>query len=135
MLSRPTLERYDPLTLISWVFVLGTAEMALVAAPQIASVHWSALPREAWLGFGYALLFGTVVAYGLNNWVLRHTSASHVASFVYLQPLVGALAAWWLLAERPTGTTLAAAALILAGVAIAGRKGGGLGRRAANPSE
>lgn len=132
VLSRPTLTRYDPLTLISWVFVFGTVEMGLVAAPQLWSVDWRALTTPAWLGFTYAIVIGTIVAYTLNNWVLRHKSASHVASFVYLQPLVGALAAWWLLSERPGRTTLVAGALILAGVALAGRS---VGQRAASPAE
>jgi drug/metabolite transporter (DMT)-like permease len=133
VLSRPVLERYDPLTLIAWVFVFGTFEMAIVALPTLVAVDWAALTPGAWTAFAYALLGATVLTYGINNWALRHTSASHVASFVYLQPLVGALLAAWLLDERLTWHVAVAGALILAGVALASRAG--LGRRAANPSE
>lgn len=119
VLSRPLLARYDPLTVISWVFVLGFAEMALVATPQSASVSWGALPSEAWLGFAYVILAATVLSYGLNNWVLRHLPASRVASFVYLQPVVGAAAAAAVLGESLDLWSAAAAALILGGVALA----------------
>src|SRR5438067_992051 len=45
VLSRPALERHDPLTLISWVFVFGTIEMAIVGVPQLVGVDWHALTR------------------------------------------------------------------------------------------
>lgn len=134
VVSRPTLQRYDPLTLIAWVFTLGAIEMGIVALPQLLSVDWSALDAPAWWSFAYALVFGTVLAYGLNNWALRHTSASRVASFVYLQPLVGVLGAAWLLGETLSWRVAAAGALILAGVWLANRTTL-TARRAANPSE
>lgn len=134
VLSRPTLQRYDSLTLIAWVFVFGTLEMGLIAVPDLLRTHWSALPAEAWVGFAYALLFGTVLAYGLNAWALRHSTASRVASFVYLQPLVGVLGAAWLLGERLSWRVGLAGALILAGVALANSKVA-VGRRAMNPAE
>lgn len=121
VLSRPTLARYDPLTLLAWVFVFGFLEMALVALPSFRAIAWGALPADAWLALGYTLLGATVLTYGLNNWVLRHASASRVASFVYLQPLFGALFAWLLLGERLTPKVLVAGLLILAGVAVANR--------------
>ena len=119
VLSKPVLARYDPLTLISWVFLFGALEMSLVGVGPLLATDWSALPASAWAGFAYALVGATILTYGLNNWVLRHATASHVANFVYLQPLVGALAAWWLLDERPTARVLLSGALILAGVALA----------------
>jgi len=134
VLSRPTLQRYDALTLIAWVFVFGTIEMALVALPQLASTQWNALPAAAWLGFAYALVFGTVLTYGLNAWALRHATASRVASFVYLQPLVGVLGAAWLLGERLSWRVALAGVLILAGVAVANSTTV-RGRRAMNPEE
>lgn len=122
VLSRPALQRHDPLTLVAWVFVLGAVEMALVAVPDLLSVHWGGFTPVSWAALAYALVGATVVTYGLNAWVLRHVPASRVASFVYLQPLFGALFAWWLLGERPTWATLAAGLLILAGVALANRE-------------
>jgi drug/metabolite transporter (DMT)-like permease len=121
VLSRPTLARYDPLTLLAWVFVLGFLEMALVAAPSFRGIEWQALTPAAWWALGYTLVGATVLTYGLNNWVLRHSSASRVASFVYLQPLFGALFAALVLHESLTVKVLLAGLLILAGVAVANR--------------
>ena len=121
VLSRPALSRHDPLTLLAWVFVFGFFEMALVAVPSFTAVDWSAFTPAAWWALVYTLLGATVLTYGLNTWVLRHVSASRVASFVYLQPVFGALFAWLVLDERITVKVLLAGLLILAGVAVANR--------------
>jgi len=131
VLSKPYLARYDSTTLIAWVFAFGAAQMALVATPQLLATDWRALDAPAWAGFAYVLLFATVATYGLNAWVLRHTSASHVANFVYLQPAVGVLAAWLILDEPLTWPILASGAVILAGVMLATR--GFRSRRAGKP--
>lgn len=129
VISRPTLARHDPLTVISWIFVFGVVQMAPLGLPQLLQVDWSVIPQATWIAFTYMLLGATVVTYGVNNWVLRYAPASKVASFVYLQPLVGVALAWSILAEPLTLRIVAAGALILAGVALANTKS----RRAGRP--
>lgn len=121
VLSKPYLQRYDSTTLIAWVFAFGVLEMAIVAGPQLLAADWSGLDARAGAGFAYVLLLGTVFTYGLNAWVLRHTSASHVANFVYLQPIVGVAAAAWILGEPITWQLLVSGAIILGGVTLATR--------------
>ncbi|HUR67659.1 MAG TPA: DMT family transporter [Candidatus Thermoplasmatota archaeon] len=121
VLSKPYLKRYDSTTLVAWVFAFGVLEMAIVATPQLLATDWSALDARAWAGFAYVLLLGTVFTYGMNAWVLRHTTASHVANFIYLQPIVGVSAAALILHEPFTWRIAAAGAIILAGVMLATR--------------
>lgn len=132
VLSRPALARHDPLTLISWVFLLGTVEMGLVATPQLLDADWAGMTATGWAAFAYVIVCGSVLTYGLNTWVLRHLSASRVASFVYLQPVVGAFLAWLVLGEPLTWRVFAAGGLIFAGVALADRAAA-RSRRAGNP--
>lgn len=131
VLSKPYLERYDSTTLIAWVFAFGVVEMSIVALPELLSTDWSAFDATAWGGFAYVLLLGTVLTYGLNAWALRHASASHVANFIYLQPLVGVTAAGLILGEPLRWQILLAGAIILAGVMLATR--GFRSRRAGKP--
>lgn len=121
VLSKPYLKRYDSTTLIAWVFAFGVLEMAILAGPQLLATDWGMLDGRAWAGFVYVLLLGTVFTYGVNAWVLRHTSASHVANFVYLQPIIGVSAAAIILGEPITWQLLLAGAIILAGVTLATR--------------
>ncbi|HEX2022909.1 MAG TPA: DMT family transporter [Candidatus Thermoplasmatota archaeon] len=133
VLSKPYLARYDSATLVAWVFAFGAVEMSLVAVPDLLRADWGGLGGAGWAGFAYVLLFGTVLTYSLNAWALRHASASHVANFVYLQPVVGVLAAWLILGEPLSGPILLAGVVILAGVTLATR--GFRSRRAGNPTE
>ena len=121
VVSRPSLKTRDPLSLIAWVFLLGTLEMAVVALPQTIGADWAGMETRAWIAFAYILLGATVVTYALNTWTLRHASASRVASFVYLQPLVGVLLAILVRGEAFTARTALAGALILVGVFLANR--------------
>lgn len=133
VLSKPYLARYDSTTLIAWVFAFGALEMSLVAVPDLLAADWGSLGSVGWAGFAYVLLFGTVLTYSLNAWALRHASASHVANFVYLQPVVGVVAAYLILDEPLSWQILAAGLVILAGVMLATR--GFRSRRAGNPTE
>jgi drug/metabolite transporter (DMT)-like permease len=131
VLSKPYLSKYDNLTLIAWVFVFGVIEMGIVATPQLLAADWGALGGVGWAGFVYVLLIGTVLTYGLNAWVLRYTSASHVANFIYLQPVVGVAAAALILKEPLTWGIAASGFIILGGVTLATR--GFRSRRADKP--
>ena len=133
VLSKPYLARYDSATVIAWVFAFGAIEMSLVAIPDLLRADWTSLGGVGWAGLVYVLLFGTVLTYSLNAWVLRHASASHVANFVYLQPLVGVVAAYLILDEPLSWQILAAGLVIVAGVVLATR--GFRSRRAGNPTE
>lgn len=133
VISRPHLARHDPLTLISWVFLLGTVEMSIVAVPALLTADWGGMTAVSWGAFAYVIVCGSVMTYGLNTWALRHASASRVASFVYLQPVVGAFLAWLILDEPLGWRVFGAAALIFAGVALANRAS--FRPRARNPAE
>jgi drug/metabolite transporter (DMT)-like permease len=64
-----------------------------------------------------------VLAYLLNVFALARLGASTTAVYVYLQPLVTALASWIAFGERPAGATLAAAGALFTGVWLVARKG------------
>ncbi len=55
-------------------------------------------------------------AYWIYGWAQKILGASRVAVSLYLGPLYGGLAAWWLLGEAPGWHHLVGAALILPGV-------------------
>jgi O-acetylserine/cysteine efflux transporter len=64
----------------------------------------------AWL----ASLFG----YGVWNMLLARHPASAVVPFTMLVPVVGMLAAWWVVGERPNVAEAAGGALLLLGVGV-----------------
>jgi drug/metabolite transporter (DMT)-like permease len=73
----------------------------------------------------YIVVGPTVLAYYLNVYALNQVESSVVSVFVYLQPVLTAVLATWLLHERPSARLLPAGLLIFAGVSVtvwAGRR-------------
>lgn len=122
VISRGLLRRYDPLTVITWVFVFGVAGMVPWGlAPLLGEM--GGMSAGTWWMMAYIVVVPSVGAYYLNMWALSRADASLVATFVYLQPLLTAALAIPLLGEHVTWRMIPAVALIFAGVTVAIRAG------------
>jgi drug/metabolite transporter (DMT)-like permease len=123
VISRGLLQRYHPLTVITWTFVFGVPGMLPWGIGGVAAAaHASPL---AWLALAWIVVGPTVGAYYLNVYALNQVESSVVSVFVYLQPVLTAILATWLLHERPSARLIPAGLLIFAGVSVtvwAGRR-------------
>jgi drug/metabolite transporter (DMT)-like permease len=129
VISREMLQRYDPLTVITWVFVFGVVGIAPWGVPALVAER-GGVSEASWLSLTWMIVLPTVTGYYLNVWALKRVQASVVAVYVYLQPVTTALLAVPILGERPSPRLLPAAALIFSGVAVTAW----MGRRGAKPS-
>lgn len=119
VLSRPLAQRYPPLVLIAWVYVL-----ALPAVPIFAwneNLFPLATPRAYW-SMGFIIVFATILGYLLNVFALSRLRASTTATYVYSQPLITGLAGTWFLGEKLSASTLQAAAFIFCGIYLVSRR-------------
>lgn len=119
VLARDVLSRYEPLTVIAWVFAFGTLWVVPAGVPALAAEGLSGRPTEGWLALGWIILVPTVGSYLLNMWALRHAESSQVAIFIFFQPVVAFVLAALILGERPGSATVAGGLLVLAGVLVA----------------
>jgi drug/metabolite transporter (DMT)-like permease len=78
-----------------------------------------AAPWRQLLSIVYLALFPTVIGFGCWSFALARAPASRVASFLYLQPLIGCLIAWFWLGEIPTWLTVLGGSLAIVGVVLA----------------
>jgi drug/metabolite transporter (DMT)-like permease len=122
VVSRSILRRYNPLTVITWIFVFGAVGLlpfcirdTIAQAPHMRGTTIVAM---LWI-----VLLPSVAAYYLNMWALSIVESSVVSTFVYLQPVLTALLAIPILGEHPSARIIPAVALIFAGVMIATRAG------------
>ncbi|MFP5286373.1 MAG: EamA family transporter [Thermoanaerobaculia bacterium] len=69
------------------------------------------------LALGYLVVFGAL-GFTAYVWLLRVTSPALVSTYAYVNPVVAVFLGWALAGEPLTGRTLAAAAVILTGVAL-----------------
>lgn len=115
---------YDTLTLNAIVFGLGALLLIPFCASATSRVAWHRVSPEAWTAFAFMVLFGSLAAYLIYGFALQKLSASTVASFSYLQPVMAAALGVWLLSERITLKTVVGGAIILAGVYLTERARG-----------
>ncbi len=119
VLSKDLLERYHPMTVVTYVFLFGGAFLTPVGIVALRHVDLTALPAPTLLGLGYIVVFSSFLAYYLSIWALRRTASSLIAMYVYLQPVMTVAAAPLVLGERLTGRAAAAAVVIFVGLALA----------------
>jgi drug/metabolite transporter (DMT)-like permease len=117
VLSRDLARRYDPLTVITWVFVFGAVGVAPWGVPAVLRES-GPVSAATWAALAWAVVLPTVLAYYLNVWALQRVESSVVSAFIYLQPVVTAILAGPVLGERLSPRLLPAAGLIFAGVAL-----------------
>ncbi|MCB8876014.1 DMT family transporter [Acidisoma silvae] len=86
----------------------------LLALPGPAAILITAPPRF-WISTGFLSIFCTVLAFYVQNAMVRRTSPTRVALLMGTEPLFGFALAHLLIAEPVTATTSAGAALILLG--------------------
>ena len=72
---------------------------------------------EAWLAWGYLVLFGSVFAFTSFVQALRLLPINVAMTYAYVNPVIAMILGWLILREPITGWTLGGAALVLLGVA------------------
>lgn len=118
VISKRWTQEHDPFDVTVWILVVA----AIVFLPIGLMVDgWGQLSAASgqtlgWMGF--VIVGPTVLAYWLNSTALRRVPSSTVAVFIYLQPPISAMAAWWVLGIAPSPSIIPAALLILAGVTL-----------------
>ena len=116
--SRNLFRRYGALTVITLIFQLAALTTLPVAAYSWSVEGLGGFSLSLWLAVAYVILVPTVGAYYLNSWAITRVSPSVVAVYIYLQPLLAFGLAPLLLGESWSSRTIAACALIFAGVAV-----------------
>jgi drug/metabolite transporter (DMT)-like permease len=121
VLVRGTVARLGALPTIAWVMLLGALEATPFVVGPMLAVPWGSLSGEVWGALVFVVIGPTVLTYLLNAWALGRVSASVVAIYCALQPLVAtwASAAW--LATVPSPDTALAAVVLVVGVVLATR--------------
>jgi len=120
--SKDLLKRYDTLTVIGWLFIIGSIATIPFGVVSYTGTHAQHIGAGVWFAVLYIILVPTVGAYYLNGWALARVAPSTVAVYIYLQPLIAFALAPMILGETWNSRTWIASALIFAGVAVVTRR-------------
>ena len=102
--------------------VLSLAMLALLATIGRTSFRFH-LNRDLVIAVLITAVLGTAVAFSLQVWAQRHTTATSTALILALEPLFAAVTSFLVLHERLGARALAGAALILLGIVLVELKG------------
>ena len=122
-ISKDLMTRYSALTVITWIFIVGTIATVPVGAVSVSHVRLVEVSATVWLAIAYIIVVPTVGAYYLNAWALGRVPPSTVAVYIYLQPLIAFSLAPLLLGEKLNWRIIVAALLIFTGVLVVTRRG------------
>lgn len=102
----------------------GGAALALAGllAGEGARFDLAQAATRSWLSLAYLVVFGSIIAFSAYTYLLRVSTPSKVSTYAYVNPVVAVLLGWAFAHEPITARTLAAAAVILGGVAIITRR-------------
>jgi len=111
------------LSLVVWsgtvVPIPALALAMVVDSPAVVVDSLVHLSPVAILSTLYTAVFASLIGYGIWNTLLAKYPTSSVVPFTLLVPVVGILAAWIAVGERPTLTEIVGGAIMLAGLAVA----------------
>jgi drug/metabolite transporter (DMT)-like permease len=88
------MHRYNPVTVITFVFFFGWLFVIPVGFNQFISVDYSTLPTTIWWELGFIVFCTTFLAYLFNILALRHASSSLAGAYIYSQPVLAVLFAY-----------------------------------------
>ena len=121
VLSRDVVKRLEPVTVVTYVFLIGCLLIAPVGVPSLLHVDPARVTPTFSLVLLYIILFPTFLCYLMSIWALKRAPASTVAMYVYVQPVVTAFLAPLILGEHVTPRAGVASLLIFSGLVLATR--------------
>ncbi len=85
---------------------------------EFGQLNLAAVSVHSLLGFGYLVVFGSLVGYAAYTWLLRSAPTALVSTYAYVNPLVAILIGNLLAREPITPRILVAAAVIIGAVVL-----------------
>lgn len=118
VMVRPLMSRYHPLTIMQYVFLMGSLMVLPFGYSEFTMIEWSAFGIHTWLATAFVVIGTTFLAYLFNTLALRELSANMVSVYIYLQPLLAAGFAMLLGKDIPNILHLISALLIFTGIGL-----------------
>jgi len=88
VLIKPLMKKYNPITVISWVFLFGFMFVFPVGIKDAVTTDFSLFTLNTYLTVAFVVIGTTFLAYLFNIYALSHVSPSVNSSYIYLQPVI-----------------------------------------------
>jgi drug/metabolite transporter (DMT)-like permease len=90
VIAKPLMQKYKPLTVITWVFTFGLAFVLLFppTIPELIKTDFSNFTSSVILKIGYVVVGVTFLTYLLTMYGLKYLSPTVSSSYIYTQPVI-----------------------------------------------
>lgn len=90
VISKPLLQKYSPLQVITYVFSIGFILLLLFPPTwqEFSKVEFSTFPMSVWYKIIYVIVGVTFLTYLLTIFGLKYVSATVSAAYIYTQPIM-----------------------------------------------
>lgn len=116
VLIKPLMKVYHPITIMKWVFLLGSIIVIPFGFAEVKEITWSAFTPAIWWSTIFVIVGTTFLAYLFNTIGLKELSPSQVSIYIYLQPLLAAIFGMLAGQDTPNYLHFISAILIFTGV-------------------
>jgi drug/metabolite transporter (DMT)-like permease len=89
-----------------------------VAIGETRNFHFADVPVRGWIALAYLTGFGSGVGFSAYAYLLKHSTATRVATYAFVNPVVALLLGWLLAAEPLSLRTGLASGIILSAVLL-----------------
>jgi drug/metabolite transporter (DMT)-like permease len=114
-------QRLSGITVNTFSYVAGGLALAPMTIYQSQGFSFARVSAAGWTSLVYMALFSSVICYLIYCYALTQISASRVAAFSYLQPVLATIMAAITLRERVTLPLIAGGIVIFSGVYLTER--------------
>jgi len=120
-ISRDFLRANSAFWVTAWMFLFGSVVIGAYDLlfthdlSQLSTIH---IDGRLCCAMVYNVIGATMLTYFLNSWTLKRVSASSVAVFIYMQPVIAVAYAWIVQNEPPSLRTILAVSCIFIGVMV-----------------
>jgi drug/metabolite transporter (DMT)-like permease len=85
---------------------------------ETRTLHLAVVSTRSWMALAYLIFFGSMMGFSAYVYILKHSAATRVATYAFVNPVVALFLGWLLIGESITLRTILAAAVILAAVLL-----------------
>jgi drug/metabolite transporter (DMT)-like permease len=121
IMAKRRIQDFAPAAMAGIPMIYGGIAHALVwrLVERDVPIRWSTPGVLATL---YLTVFGSMITFGIYYRLLRSVGVVRLSLTAYLTPLIALVVGFWLGGERMGALSMAGSALVLSGVAVAGRR-------------
>jgi drug/metabolite transporter (DMT)-like permease len=92
--------------------------IAAAFSGELGRFHFAAVSSRSWFALAYLIVFGSMLGFTAYIYILKHSTATRVATYAFVNPVVALFLGWLLLGEPITLRTVVAGAIILFAVVL-----------------